>query len=99
MASYTELEELRNDTTLKARVRVATMIAAETIRTEAAPANSAQRLAWAKSVFENPSTMGEQMFWAVLAANKDVAKATIQAAGDAAIQTNVDAAVDLFAGT
>jgi len=98
MATYTELEGLRNDTALFGKVRVATWIAAEIIRNEApATPNNVNRLLWAKAVFEGEEGKARQMFWAVLAANKDVALAAITGATDVAIQTAVDAAVDLFA--
>ena len=98
MATYAELEELRGDSALFERVRVATWVAAETVRTEApATANHIERLVWAKDVFERPDIRAKQMFFAVLAANKAITKTAIEGAADAALQTAVDAAVDLFA--
>lgn len=98
MATYLELEGLRTDDALFTRVRVATWIAAETVRTEPGGIpNHTERLVWAKDVFERPDIRAHQMFFAVLAANKDNTQAQIEGATDAAIQTAVDAAVDLFA--
>ena len=46
----------------------------------------------------NPKAASQPMLWAVLAANKDTTVQNIINATDSAIQTNVDNAVDLFAG-
>ena len=99
MASYQELHILKNNSDLQEKVEVAVIVAADTIRTDATPpANQAERLAWAAQAMSNPKSVAKSMLWAVLAANKDVTVANITSATDAAIQTNVDAAVDLFAG-
>ena len=98
MATYTELFELRSASTLRNRVAVAMIVAAETIRGEApATDNHANRLVWAKGVFQGSLGQADDMLAAVVAANKDLSVAQIQGASDAAIQTNVDAAVDIFA--
>ena len=98
MATYLELEDLRTDSVLFSRVRVATWIAAEVVRTESGgTSNHTERLVWAKDVFERPDIRAQQMFFAVLAQNKDNTKAQIEGASDAAIQTAVDNAIDLFA--
>lgn len=98
MATYEELFSLKNDSMLKNKVLTACIIAAETIVGEdGETANHAHRLIWAAAVFGNPRNESDRMYWAVLAANKDLDIATIQAANDAAIQTNVDAHIDLFA--
>lgn len=98
MASYPELYGLKNDSALRNRVMVACIIAGEGIMDESGTTpNHANRLLWAASVFANPATEANRMFMAVLAANKDYTVAQIQGATDAAIQTNVDAHVDLFA--
>ena len=97
MALYAELFELRGDSTLRNQVAVAMLIAAETIRGEdGATPNHANRLLWAKDVFEGTQAAGN-MLAAVLAANKDAAVPDIRSASDATIQTNVSEAVDLFA--
>jgi len=95
VATYEELFALCSDTALKNRVRVACVVAAESIRQE--DPGTVERRAWATGVFGNPGQEADRMFWTVLAANKDLPAATIQGASDAAIQSNVDAAVDLFA--
>ena len=98
MATYTELEELRTNDGLFSKVRVATWIAAETVRVEGISVpNHDERLVWAKDVFERPDIRAQQMFYAVLATNKDTSKTAIENASDEAIQTAVDDAIDLFA--
>lgn len=98
MASYSDLYNLITDSSLRNKIRVAVVVAAEAIRNEdVGTANHANRLVWAASVFQDPKGESDRMFWAVIAANKDASVATIQGASDAAIQTQVNAAVDLFA--
>ena len=99
MAAYLELYGLKNDSDLQDRVAVAVIISAQTISEDASPpTNQAARLAWAAEAMVNPKATAVPMLWAVLAANNDKTTAQILAATDAAIQANVDAAVDLFAG-
>ena len=98
MATYLDLLTAAQNDALRQKIRVACLIGADTVRAEsAATVNHAARLAWAKGVFENPVNAGEKMLWAVLAQNKSASLATILAASDAVIQTNVDATIDLFA--
>lgn len=98
MATYAELLTASENSTLNQKIRVACIIAAEAIRTENnATANHANRLIWAKAVFANPVAEAQRMLWAVLAQNKDATLAAITGATDAAVQTAVNAAVDVFA--
>lgn len=98
MATYLELLTAAQNDALRQKIRVACLVAADTVRAEsAATVNHAARLAWAKGVFESPVNEGEKMLWAVLAQNKSASLAAILAASDAVIQTNVDATIDLFA--
>lgn len=98
MATYAELYGLKNDSALRNRVLTACVIAAEAVMNEVdTTPNHANRLIWAAAVFAGPVSEANRMFMAVLAANKDVTVAQIQSASDAAIQTNVDDHVDLFA--
>ena len=98
MATYLEIRQLFNDSDLYNKIQVASTIAAEAIRVEdAATDNHANRLLWAKSAFESPNAVAKKMIMAVLAGNADLTVAQIQGATDAAIQTKVDAAVDIFA--
>jgi hypothetical protein len=98
MATYAELITASNNATLRDKIKVACVVAAETIRTEAGSVtNHAARLVWAKRVFQRPDDAFEDMLWAVLAQNKSSTLAQITGASDANVQTAVDAAVDVFA--
>ena len=98
MATYAELFELRHNSELKNKVTVAVIVAAESIRS-LDPPDTNVRLAWAKAAFENAGGEVGRMLMAILAANKSVPAEDIEGASDTAIQTQVDAAVDLFAGS
>ena len=99
MATLLELLKAAQNDDLKQKVRAACMIAANMIMKEdPPPVNHAVRLAWARSVYENPEAIGKKMLWAVIAQNNAVALSAITGASDAAVQTAVNAAVDLFAG-
>ena len=97
MATYAELFELQKNSELRNKVTVAVIVAAEAIRAEATP--TVPRLAWAKAAFENPQQEAVRMLMAILAANKSATVAQITGASDSAIQTKVDAAVAIFAGS
>jgi len=98
MATYAELRNLLNDSALLNKVTVAVGVAAETIQNESgATANHANRLLWAKDAYSNPTGISRQVFWAVIIANRASTVVQIQAASDTAIQTNVDAVIDIFA--
>ena len=98
MATYLEVLSAAQNDTLRQKVRVACMIAANTIRAEnVATVNHAARMAWAKAVYDNPVSAGDKMLWAVLAQNSGATLSQITCASDATVQTAVDAAVDLFA--
>lgn len=98
MATYAELFDLRQNSELKNKVSVAVIVAAEAIRS-LTPPDTAARLAWAKAAFERPANEATRMMMAVLAAHKDSSVAEIVGASDPAVQTAVDAAVDVFAGS
>jgi len=98
MATYIELFNLAGASALRNRVAVAYTIAAEAVRTEdEGTANHANRILWAKGVFENPGTEAGRMLAAILAQNKDLTVAQIQGVTDAALQTAVNNAVNVFA--
>ena len=98
MATYFELLTASENSDLRNRIRVAVVVAAETIRTEnPATANHTERLAWAKGAFASPDAAAETMMWPVLAQNKAAAYAAIVGASDASVQSAVDAAVNVFA--
>ena len=98
MATYTELYGLHNDSALRNRVLVASIVAAEMVMGELDTVpNHANRLIWAASVLANPQAEARRMFMAVLAANKDASVEAIQGTSDEQIQASVDDHVDLFA--
>lgn len=98
MATYIELFSINSNDELRNRVAVACLVAAEAIRNESdQKANHANRLTWAKGVFENPKDKAIAMLWAILAANKDLTVAQIVAVSDANLQTAVNNAVNVFA--
>ena len=98
MATYLEILELIQDPVLSQRVQVAALVAADTIRAEAAgTANHAARLAWARSVLANPQSDQKKMLISVIIQKRALTQAQISGATDAQLQTAVDATVDLFA--
>lgn len=98
MATYDDLLLAAEDPGLNKRVRVACVIAADSICNEAAgTTNHVNRMLWAKSVFQNPQAEAQRMLWAVLAQNKAATLAAITGANDATVQAAVNTAVDRFA--
>lgn len=98
MALYLDIFKLRNDRDFTARIEVATIVAAEEVRVEPqATANNANRVIWARKVFEDPKRESVRMMWAVLAANRNATIAQILEATDATLQVRLNAAVNLFA--
>ena len=98
MAAYEDLRGLFGHGELRPTVEVACIVAAEAIRNESPSTdNHANRMIWAKAAFRNPSSIRDQMLMALIAANKDASVETIVGVSDAALQTLVDAAVDVFA--
>ena len=91
MATYIELHELRTNDSLRQKVGVACVVAAQ-VRLAGTP--SAEEAEWARNVITNPGNIANKVINLVLAANKDLTVAQITSATDAAIQTNVDAVVD-----
>ena len=97
MASYIELVQAQADTTLRQRVAVACVVAADGIRTEdVGTANHTARLAWAKTVYASPTTVASSVLWSVLAQNKALGLGQITGATDAQLQSAVDAAAAAF---
>lgn len=99
MATYSELYRLEHeDSVLRARVYVACSVAAEAIRTEnPATANHANREKWARMVFTRGQEAAGQMLRYLLANFAASTVVQITGATDAALQTAVNAAVNLFA--
>ena len=100
MASYEDLfSEYQSDVLLK-RVAVAILIAADTVLNEVdTTTNHVNRLVWARDAFINPENFARRFLAAILAANNGATIAQIQSSSDTQIQTNVDAAIDVFAGS
>lgn len=101
MATYVELYDLASNAqyaSLRNRTTVACIIAAENVMGESpATPNHANRLLWAKAVFESPEPEARRMLQAVLAANNTATVAQILGATDTVLQNNVNAHIDLFA--
>jgi hypothetical protein len=99
MATYDELLAIATTgTVFISRLRVAAVIAAEKVRTEAdTVTNHANRLKWAKTAFQDSESTARDLLWIVLAQNRGATSAAILAATDATIQTAVDAAIDVLA--
>jgi len=90
MATYMELRNLFSDDTMKNRVDVAIIIAANNLL-GGTPTPAEQ--GWAAAAFNSPRNEGQKAFMAVLAANKGASVAAIKGATDTALQANVDAVV------
>lgn len=98
MATYLELRQLYGHGDLLNRIEVACIVAAETIRTEAdSVTNHANRLKWAKAAYSAPRPAAEKMLMSLLAANKALTTVQLIGVTDAALQTAVDGAVNIFA--
>lgn len=99
--TYAEALQILSDPTLSAnlrqRVRIAVLVSADVVRAEAgATTNHAARLAWAKGVYANPDLAAQSMLAAVVAQNIGVTQSVALNAGDAAVQTNCNAAIDVL---
>lgn len=101
MATYAELLTIATTASgaaLKDKIKVAAIIACDTIRSEADTVpNHANRLIWAKATLQDPGRAAEQLTWAVLAQNAGATVAQITGASDATVQTAVNSAVNLLA--
>lgn len=94
MATFSELVTASANAGLVEKIKIATLIAADNIRTEApgVPDHLA-RIKWAARVFTSPDTEATRMIWPVLIQNRAFTLAQITGAADASVQTAVDAAV------
>lgn len=90
MATYTELRGLFNDDSLRNRVEVAVIIAANGL------ADNINNNAWVAQAYSNPRREADRALMAVLAENNALDVATIQASTDVALQTAVDSAVAIL---
>ncbi len=98
MATLLELLMCRDDDYLTQRVLAATVVAAESVRTEPVNTpNHAARMSWARRAFEDPRAVANAMVWAVLAQNHEAPISAIRQATDAQVQDAVNAAVAVFA--
>ena len=99
MATYSELSNIHEDPgygPLVNKVRVAVVDKAVSLLAGAAP--TAADVAWAVTTLQNPAIAAAGIVWYVIVANKSASVAAILAAGDGAVQSNVDAAVDKLVG-
>lgn len=105
MATYLELRSLFGESELVKKVMVASVISAEKVASgnddvppfdQTAGAHD-NRVRWAANAITNPKQEAERLLLVVLAANAGLTVAQIEGATDAAIQSNVDATVDLVA--
>jgi hypothetical protein len=101
MATYAEIMGIVGGTSgdaLKLQIRVAIVVAANSILNEAAgTTNHAARLIWAKEAVSSPDVEAQKMLWAVLAQNAALTVTQITTASDSAVQTAVNGAVNLLA--
>lgn len=99
MATYIELSTIHLDpqwNDLLSKVRVACSIKAASIIDSATPA--AEALAWAKEATKKPGIAGNDLAFYSVAVNESATLAQIYSATDAAVQANIDAAVDAIYG-
>lgn len=92
MATYAELYDLRSDSSLRNKVAVAVAIKAQSLLDGGSPTSA--QVTWAGEALRNPVGKAGELLNYVLAANNDATAGQITSATDAAIQTNVNAAVD-----
>ena len=106
MATYLELRNLYNDSELRNRVAVAIAIAADTVMRgtdNVAPFSQTAgdhdlRVIWAKGALGNTEGFTPPFWQSALAANSTLTVAQITGATDAALQSKINEAVDLFSG-
>lgn len=95
MATYEEIFDLHSNSMLRNRIAVAVAVKAQGLIDAASP--TAAHLTWARDALRNPTSKAVELMHYVLAANKSATVAQILSATDAAIQANVNAAVDKLA--
>lgn len=97
MATYLEIFGLRSNSDLQEKVAVAVVKKAQALLDGATP--TAAEVAWANAAIKDPVGEADSLLNYVLAANSAATVSAITGATDAAIQSNVDTAVDaLIAG-
>lgn len=94
MATFAELVTASVNAGLVEKIKIATLIAADGVRSEGTGApNHQARVRWAGRVFSDPETEAARMIWPVLIQNRAATLAQITGASDVSVQTAVDAAV------
>ena len=105
-ATYAELKTALGSQDLKDKVEVAILIVVDKVNTSTDTgggfdgANHGNRVIWARRIVSDPEGAGKEAarFMPILvAANRAATLAAIIGASDTLVQTNVEAAVDLFA--
>lgn len=97
-ATYDELATLESDPDLQKKVEVALWVAVATIAAEdPGTTNHANRLKHAKQLMGDSDGYKAKYMKFLIGANADQELAAIQQASDAAVQTKVNAAIDIFA--
>lgn len=97
MATYTELHAISTEQDILKKVSVACVVKSQALIAGVTP--TAEQITWANNTLNDPLARAKVLIHYVLGANKDSTAATIRAASDATLQTNVDAAADaLIAG-
>jgi len=98
MATYTELYQLAQDSSLIAKVTIAIAVAAEAIRIEdVETANHSARISWATRALFNPDGEARKIMWLLMAQNAAATVGQIQGASDVDILSAVNNAISLFA--
>lgn len=94
MATYTELYDLYSDASLRNKITVAVTKKAQSLIDSATP--TAAQVTWAQEAIQQPAEKAETLFKYVLAKNSTLTVAQIKGATDSAIQSQIDAAVDVL---
>jgi len=93
MATYLEVRDLFNDSDLTNRVAVAVLVS---VKDKLAVSPTTAEKAYAAKVFANPQAEAKKVLKYVLAVDNGSTVAQIQGVSDAALQTNVDAVIDVL---
>ena len=92
MATYTELYNLKSDSSLRNRVAVAITIKSKDIIALETPTQDQKN--WATKAITNPAEQADKIYNYLLADNASATVSQIQSATDAAIQTKVNTIID-----
>lgn len=97
MATYLEIARITEESTwgdFFDKIKTACVIKATAIIDSTTPTTEAK--AWAEAAIADRVSAADSLVWYVIGSNDNLALATILAASDTSIQTNVDAAVDVL---